>query len=74
MQQQYLTALSECFRVAAMDSTKTRSFMFADLLELSMQPRRALMYFERHKDSMLFGVDLDIRKAIEDYLQERTKQ
>ena len=70
----YVLAISECFKTAAMYGDKMQTGHIAKLLELSLQPSAAIDYFTRHKSVLCHGVDTMFVQDIDDYLQERVKQ
>ena len=75
MQQQYLNALSECFKVCGIHGCdRLMHAHLCRLLELSLQPVAALDYFRRNKQDMTRGVDTIFVQDIEDYLSGRTMQ
>lgn len=74
MQQQYLNALAELFKAAAMYSDKAMTGQLARLLELSMQPSEQLRYWQEIRGYMFTVADTVTIQDIDDYLQERVKQ
>ena len=74
MTQQYLTAMAEAFKVAAMYDDHIMTGHLARFLELSLEPVEQLFYFMTHKASMTAGLDTMTVQDIEEYLAERVKQ
>lgn len=74
MQQQYLNALSECFKVAKMQRNNLATSCLCKLLELSLQPVAAWDYYRDNEKHIVNGVETIFVQDLEDYLQERVKQ
>lgn len=70
----YLKALSECIKQAAMYGNKLQSGYVAKLIELSAQPQAALVHYMTHKRMITDGLDTIDVQAIEDYLTDGVKQ
>ena len=70
----YVLAINECFKTAAMYGDKTQTGHAAKLLELSLQPSAALDYFTRHKSVLCHGVDTMFVQDISDYLNKVAMQ
>ena len=74
MRQQYLNALSECFKVASMNRDRIAYGHLCRLLELSLQPVAAWDYYRDNEQHMVNGVETIFVQDLKDYLQERVKQ
>lgn len=74
MQQDYLNALAELFKSAAMHRDKAMYEQLIKMLELSLQPAAQLRYWQEIRGYMFTVADLMTIQDIDDYLQERVKQ
>lgn len=74
MNQPYLTALSECFKVASIHRDRVAYGHLCKLLELSLQPVAALDYYRRNAQHMVNGVETIFVQDLEDYLNGRVMQ
>lgn len=72
--QDYLTALAEAIKQAAMYGNKTQTSHVTKLMELSTQPKAALVYYMTHKRALTEGLDSIFVQDIEDYLKAGVKQ
>jgi len=71
--QTYLTNLAELFKLAAMYSDKAMTGHLAKLLELSMQPKEALAYWQKYVAYFRTVADTLLLQEIEDYLTDKAR-
>lgn len=71
MQQDYLNALAELFKSAAMYSDKAMTGQLARFLELSLQPAAQLRYWQEIRGYMFTVADMVTIQDIDSYLENK---
>jgi len=74
MTQQYLSAIAELFKLAAMYDDPAAVGHLSEFLELSLEPVEQLVYWMNNKRAMTWNCDTLTVQTIEEYLAERVKQ
>jgi hypothetical protein len=72
--QTYLNALAELIKLAAMYNDKAMTGHVARLLELSLQPKAALEYWQQYGNYFSTVADTMLLQDIEDYLRAKAME
>lgn len=74
MNQQYLSALAELFKLAAIYGDSSTIGNLCKFLELSLEPVEQLVYWMNNKRLMTWNCDTLTVQTIEEYLAEKVKK